>query len=282
MPSSLFDQNVSGWSVDRNSSEFVNDFVTDYKTDYNNVGVNTNDPIYEVPAGTPDATISVGSGCNDFLPNTGSSVPVPTYVDMSSTADSPMYLYSPSLNKLWEFWKFSKVSAGHYQACWGGSATLSSFDGVFTGGFGEAATGISYLATAVTEADVQAGSINHAIAFILPQCNSYVYPADRTDCGTVPGQPGEGQWFRFPAGLAMPSGLSPFAQMVFKAIQTYGMVVTDHGGSVSIAAEQSSDWTAEGNSGTDPITSSWKGQTEYQVINSLPWSQLQVVDPPGH
>ncbi len=46
-----------------------------------------------------------------------------------------------------------------------------------------------------------------------------------------------------------------------------------------LEAEKTSDWAAEGNTGTDPITASWDGQAEYQVVNSLPWSQLQAVDP---
>jgi hypothetical protein len=92
----------------------------------------------------------------------------------------------------------------------------------------------------------------------------------------------EGQWFRFPAGLAMPSGLEPFAQMVFKAVQTYGMVVVDQGGAVALEADQSTVWGAEGNSGTDPITVSLHGAVPYKVVTVLPWSSLQVVDPPQH
>ena len=75
----------------------------------------------------------------------------------------------------------------------------------------------------------------------------------------------------------MPSGLTPFGQMVFKAIQTYGMVVTDYAGAVMLEAEQPSDWAAEGNSGTDPVTASWDGQAEYSVVANLPWSELQAV-----
>jgi hypothetical protein len=280
MPDSLFNSPVTGWSVDPSSATFVNDFVTDYQTDYDSVGVNFNDPIFAVPAGTPNSTISVQSGCNDFTPSTGTEVPVPSDIVFAGDSDNPMYLYSTSLNKIWEFWEFAKTSNG-YSACWGGEATLSTFDGVFPNGYGESATGISYIATAVTEADVASGSINHALAFILPDCNGSVYPADRTDCGNNSGQPGEGQWYRFAPGTAMPSGLTPFAQMVFKAIQTYGMVVIDQGGAVMIAAEQSNDWSAQGHTGTDPISTATENQAEYTVINSLPWNDLQVVDPPS-
>ena len=80
----------------------------------------------------------------------------------------------------------------------------------------------------------------------------------------------------------MPSGLNPFAQMVFKAILTYGMVVIDQSGGVELEAEQQSDWAAEGRTGPDPITTSWDGLFGYQVVAGLPWSSLQAVDPPGN
>jgi hypothetical protein len=45
-------------------------------------------------------------------------------------------------------------------------------------------------------------------------------------------------------------------------------------------AEQPNDWTAEGHSGVDPITASWDGLPEYEVVASIPWADLQTVDPP--
>jgi hypothetical protein len=56
--------------------------------------------------------------------------------------------------------------------------------------------------------------------------------------------------------------------------------VVDQAGAVMIEAEQTSDWAAEGNTGTNPITASWDGLEEYQVVANLPWSNLQAVDPP--
>jgi hypothetical protein len=278
-PSSVFESDVQNWPVDPNSGEYVNDLVTDYQDHYGTVGVNSM-PIYSVPAGQPDVNISVSSGCNNFLSSTGGQIPIPSYTNLNGSSDSPLIVWQPSTQTDWELWEASRQSSNSYSACWGGKLDMAGSDGVFPPTLGLSATGISYLATAITEADVASGSINHAIAITLPACNGYVYPADRGDCGSNSGQPGEGQWFRLPANVAMPSGLTPFAQMVFRALQTYGAVVTDQGGSVSIESEQPSDWAAEGHSGTDPITSSWDGLQEYQVVASLPWSSLQVVDPP--
>ncbi len=159
---------------------------------------------------------------------------------------------------------------------------MATTDGVFPTPYGETATGISNLATEITEADVASGSIDHAIGMVLlgDACNGDVYPADRGDCGSYPGQPGEGQWFRFPAGLAMPAGLTPFAQMVFRAIQVYGAVVVDQSGAVGLEVDQPSAWSLEGHSGTDPVTTSMNGVPTYQVVATLPWGDLQTVDPP--
>jgi hypothetical protein len=151
---------------------------------------------------------------------------------------------------------------------------------VFPSPFGMSASGISYLATTITQNDVASGSINHALAVDLPGCSAPpVAPADRTDCNDGTNQAHEGTWYRLPAGLAMPAGLTPFAQMVFRTLQTYGMVVVDYAGAVMIEAESDADWPAEGHTGTDPITTSWQGKPEYTVLNGIPWTQLEVVNP---
>lgn len=274
--------------LDANSVLYAADVVADYTKDYGSVGVNTM-PIYEATASTPEQKISVTPGCHSFLSDTGNKIPIPSYAQLNGSPDDPLAIYQPSTGSEWELWQASATSSG-YEACWGGRLNLATSDGVFPSPFGLSASGISYLATTITEADVESGSINHAIALILNRCDwvaphDGVYPANRGDCGSDIGQPAEGQWFRFPAGLPMPSGLTPFAQMVFTAIQTYGLVVVDHGGAVQIEAEQPTDWAAEGNApvnsrGQDPITASWDGLKEYQVVANLPWASLQVVDPP--
>jgi hypothetical protein len=279
IPNSLFNTPVQSWPVDADSAEYVQDIVDDYTTDYGAIGVNTL-PIYSVPAGQPDVSLSAASGClAEFLTDTGSEVPIPPFASLNGSSDSPVIVYQPSTNSDWELWQAHQSGSG-YSACWGGQLDMATSNAVFPAPFGLSATGISYLATTVTEADVASGSINHAIAMSVPRCNYGTYPATRYDCGSDPGEPAEGQWFRFPPGLAMPAGLSPFGQMVFKAVQTYGLVITDESGDVSLEAEQPSDWAAEGHSGTDPITASWDGLAEYEVVANLPWASMQAVDPP--
>jgi hypothetical protein len=282
-PDSMFDSGqVQSWPLNSSSASFVSDFVSDYKNNYGSVGVNSM-PIYSIAANTPFSTMSVTSGCNNFLSNTGTQIPIPSYAQSNGSSDNPLAIYQASTNTLWEFWQAHSTSSTTWSACWGGKISpVTTSSGVFTAPYGLSATGISYAATEITEADVKSGSINHAINVILPpNCNIYIYPADRGDCSSHAGQPSEGTYFRFPSSVNCTNQANPFSDMVCAAIQKYGMVVIDQGGAVMLNAEQPSDWAAEGNTGTDPITASWKGAQEYQVVANLPWSQLQVVNPPN-
>ena len=111
------------------------------------------------------------------------------------------------------------------------------------------------------------GTINHAISVGRPVVTGRCTRPAAQIAAPTRGNQERASGLRFPPGLAMPSGLNPFAQMVFRAIQTYGMVVTDQSGGVQLEAEkQSSDWTAEGNTGPAPIATSWDGLQEYEVV----------------
>jgi len=301
MPDSIFNQNVTGWAVDPNSASEVSALQSSIAYYYGGVGVNLVRPLYRVP--TDQVTVSVGvkSGCNNFLSNTGTSAPIPSWAVVGNSGDSIIGVYSTNAD--YEYWDATQNSSSSWSACWGGATTnLSTFSGVFPSNYGETATGISNMATEITWADIVSGSINHAIGITLGSeyCNGSVYPANRTDCGSHPGDPSEGTWFRFaPGTTCSPSQCStPFATMVFNAILQYGMVAIDSGGANQLEAEQVGDWALEGNAacngsncgpaltgltGTNPWEASTGGPTgpaSYQVVASLPWSSLQVVDPP--
>ena len=222
--SSIFSKpDVANWSLLSASSRFASDIVSDYTQDYGSVGVNSL-PIYRVPAHQPGVPVSVLSGCNNFVPNTGSDIPIPPFATLIGSSDNPLIVYQPSSGADWELWRATKNSnLGTYSGVLGREAQYGQFDrGLPVPLCGCRLRGSATWPRPPTEADVASGQIDHAIAIQIPRCNEYVYPADRHDCGSEPGQPAEGQWFRLPADLAMPGGLTPFAQMVFTALQRYG------------------------------------------------------------
>lgn len=280
--SNLFTRPVTNQPLDPNSASLVSNLVTQYQTYYGGIGVNQM-PVFTVPASQPLVTVKVLSGCNNFIPSTGSQVPIPVgayTTDPNYQHDSAIVISQPSTGSVWELWRATNNNDGTWSACWGGKLSPLTSSGVFPGTFGLSATGISYATTMITEADIASGSINHAIAMQVVRCNWTVAPAVRGDCGNDPGQPAEGTWFRMAPGTPMPAGMTPFGQMVFRALQTYGMVVTDRAGAVMLQAETAADWVNSGHTGADPMVTSWAGNPQYSALRNMPWSQLQVIVPP--
>lgn len=279
-PASAFDQPIpAAQALNANSVAFAADLTYDIAHYFGSVGLDQM-PIFTVPAGQPAVTVTTVSGCAAPPMNAPMSIPIPAGAYPSAGADSDMVVYQPSTDTVWELWKAELVNGG-WSICHGGILHPSTSSGVFPSPWGLSATGISYLATTVTEADVQSGAINHTLAVDLPRCNYGTPPADRHDCGADPGQPAEGQWFEMPSTVPMPSGLTPLAQLVFAALQKYGAVVTDYAGGVELETESRADWAFTGHTGTDPLTTSLGADVSatYKALNGIPWGDLQTIVP---
>jgi len=277
----------SSVTLKSNSSTLVNNFSTQIHNYYGNVSINDGayaEPTYVADSSTPTVTMGVASGCNNFLSNTGTQVPIPAGAVPATGGDGELIVYQASTNSEWEFWQARQTGTSSWVACWGGKLTNVSTakPGLFPPNFGSSATGIPYLGTIPTLMDVQNGAINHVIPIAVVDCNTMVPPANRTDCGSnnsdsIP----EGTWFRLNPSLNVNNySLTPFAKMVFVAMQKYGLIVADKGGAMMIPTEDPRDWKNTGHSGTDPLTGSFNGQPEYNVFNNMPWGQLQVINPP--
>ena len=297
MPDSIFNQPVTGWSVASDSAELVGDFVGGpgafipaggYTNNYGNVGVSTQ-PGYWVPTPAQCHVLAdpqlgrvqrraVRGHRARLRPD---EIPIPSFAALNGSGDNPLDIWSTA--GVYEIWQANELSPSAWEGCYGGAGAMATFTGIFANNRGRSATSISEVATMVTEADVASGSINHALSINITDCNGWILPATRGDCGNDPGEPAEGQWFRFaPGTVCSPSQCSsPYARMVFNAISTYGMVVMDQSGAYQINQEAQADWANEGEPGTDPITASWDGAQEYTVISGLPWSDLQVLDYPS-
>ena len=303
-------------SIDPNSSSLVNAWVaqmTNSQVGTNNtVGVNyqgaAGNPIYTVPANQPNVTVTAKPGCAAFTtasssdPDAVDVVPIPAAAITSGSGDSPLIINQPSTNTEWEFWQASPNSDGTWSACNGGklpnyTTSKGVFDNGSVDGYGMSASGASYLGTLLTEGDVSSGSINHAMAFTVESnpggapyndCNGFVAPANRADPAcTQPGEPPEGTRMIMPKSVPMPPGLTPLAQMVFTALQNYGLVLVDSSGQYVMAqAESSCDSPGACTAGMqsvsspqDPITQAMGGQPEWSAFDGIPWNDLQVLTP---
>jgi hypothetical protein len=271
----------------KDSSVLVRAFVRQYHEYYGAVGVNRL-PIYLVGRSQPTIDVAVRAGCNDFHTDTGSRLPIPVGAVTTRTGDSPLVVFQPSTSTEWELWKAYPDHDGHWSACWGGKMSTSGDSvGVFPSPYGLSASGISYLATTITEADVHSGRIGHTLAVDVVDCNAPPSrPADRTDCSADPGEPTEGTMFRMPKNVPLPAGLTPFGVLVFRALQDYGMVVTDRAGAITIQAQSAPVRSAADRANTpsitvDPITASWQGKPEYEALSGIPWADMVALAPSG-
>jgi hypothetical protein len=270
-----------------NSAAMAADVASQAANNYGGAAFNAhqfNAPVYEVAAGTPTVNVGFwdcqgkGSTPNGILEQF-SNVPIPADAAPAEGTDAELAVHSASLDKVWEFWQMRKVGNG-WQACWGGRIDNASKNpGIFANGFGATATGLpANLAGAITFDDISRGSINHALALQLvnPKGPGFSWPAQRTDgSNNSANAVAEGQRLRLDPTLNVDSlGLNKVATMVAKAAQTYGFIVTDRSGAVSIMGQDSTPKEEAAGVSWDKILN---GLPDYQVFRSFPWSKVQVL-----
>jgi hypothetical protein len=272
-----------------NSAHLVSAFEDQVNRYYGHVIVNTTEwsaPVYVVGPKTPTVALlgessicprpeGVFSGFQQQI----DAVPLPTNALPAAGTDKEVIVWQPSTGHLWELWRALDES-GHWTACWGGEiANAYTSDGVFPAPFGAGASGLSLLGGQIHLEDLEHGAINHALEVLIPDTAGpeFVSPADRTDgasedADAIP----EGTHFRLDPKLSLGSlHLSPAALEIATAIQRYGMIVGDTGGSVALQAQDPTPLIEEGK----PNPYDALLPNPYEALNAIPWSKLEVVSP---
>jgi hypothetical protein len=207
-------------------------------------------------------------------------VPIPATAVPAAGSDGSLTIYQPSTDTMWDLWKAKKKADG-WHACWGGRMDdVSSSPGYFPPPFGTAATGLSLIGGAIGIKEAQAGRIDHALTLQIPRAavhTVFSWPAQRSDgtdrtTAAIP----EGTRFRLDPSVdveALP--LHPLARMVAKAAQTYGFIVTDRAGCVSVVTESGAPTAAL--TGVNPWKALMAGTPGYAVMKNFPWSRLEAL-----
>jgi len=278
----------SNVALDANSSSLVSDFVQQYENAYGTVGINTtsySSPVYTVPADQPTVTVTpqncLGYGVPAGLAAQLADVPIPPGATPAQGSDGDMIIDQPATNTEWELWR-AQYTDGSWTACAGGEiSNVSSSSGVFPDPYGVAASGLSLLGGQIHLSDIAKGSIDHVLEVQVPNTErgTFVAPADRTDgWSTASDAIPEGTLFRLNPNINLSSlGLSPAGLEIARALQTYGMVVSDTSGAVNLVAQDPSPQIAAG--ATNPYDA-WFGSTpSYEVLSGVPWQDLEAVSP---
>ena len=220
-------------------------------------------------------------------------VPFPNNFEASAGMDKEAIIYQPSTGRYWEFWGAEKTgkkisdSAGRkveeWRAAWGGKIDeIRNNPGYFPTTsqgykFGVTATSLTLLAGLITIDEQRRGEINHALHFSLPETQANVWraPAQRTDGQKRdPNAIPQGATFRLPAALAIEAmEMDPYAKMLARAVQKFGMIVRDTSGAVAFYAENPlSHGKSHPYFGVDGILRCAKGNAEsscYLALNCL-------------
>jgi len=267
--------------LDPSSSAFVNELVRQVNT----YGTWMNTSSYSVPVyvvGPDQATqhVTLDVSAPDMQAEFN-AVPIPSYAQAAAGSDEHMTVWQPSTDRLWEFWEM-QLEADGWHARWGGEMdNVSTNPGYFThsgmtNDWGATATSLPLLGGLVTQADLQRGYIDHALAIALVETepNCWSWPAQRTDgsvktSGITPIP--EGTRFRLDPTLNLASlNLPPIVYMLAQAAQTYGMVVRDQSGDVSLYGQDPNSMS----------TNLWTQEfTTYPsvLLAKFPWSHLEAL-----
>ena len=159
-----------------------------------------------------------------------------------SDGDCHLLVNQPGLHRLYEMWRANVTNAGFDGGClavWD-TAVAPPPEGRGQDCTSADAAGLPMSALLFDADEIAAGSIDHAIRFILPNDRirhlAYVHPAThstRAASGLDDSLP-YGARLRLRANFDVAS-LPPAAQVVARALQTYGMILSD-GGNIALTA----------------------------------------------
>jgi serine/threonine-protein kinase len=191
----------------------------------------------------------------------------------SNGDDCHILLVAPGESRLYELYHGTVDSGGNFS---GGCLAIWNLNMTDPNGRGQQCTsadaaGFPMSALLFSADEIKAGHIDHAIRFILPnsmiRAKQYVMPATHGTNTTGPATSGP-YGFRMRLKASYPiSNLSPAAQVVARALQKYGMLMSD-GGTIALTAQNDAlsnvKWT---DVGFDTNSLSVLKATDFEVVD---------------
>lgn len=236
--------------------------------------MNNSAPVYQADAGTTPVNVQYwdcGIGSPADVESQWQQVPVPFYA-VPGGINSQMVVQSGP--DIWEFGYMRNV-AGQWQACTGGKISSSS-NGVFPSPYGLSASGLATIGGQLTPDELRSGYIDHVVGLALPRTNGNVSPASQS-AGSTSGAPALGMRFKLdPTVNIHQLGLTPAGVAIARAAQTYGFVIWNTAGSVSVYGNNPVSQTSRG------LPNPYSTVSGYATaLNGFPWDKLQALPTGG-
>ncbi|UUP15417.1 carbohydrate-binding domain-containing protein [Aeromicrobium wangtongii] len=194
--------------------------------------------VYNAPAGTPTTDVAIT--------NNGTSLTIPWQSWWSPTADSDGHIaiIDDATGCLYEFQSFDRDAM---TAIASASYNVATGSGNHIAGPAHSGGETSYLAGMITPQDMDAGVIDHALRYAMPNnAPTFVYPGTRSDGSELDGVP-EGTRMRLDPAIDVDDpalALTPAQRMVARALQTYGGFNADSSSSFALYARSTADGTS--------------------------------------
>jgi hypothetical protein len=254
-----------------------------------------------VPAGPPSVPAPYWP-CSQFpyspSPYKWGKVPWSNGMFPSQGGDRNMVIYDPTTDTEFDFWGVTTLYPSPTAGVGGRLAIESSSDGVFPWPYGAASSGFALLGGLPLIREVQAGQINHVVAFNVPQLQCVQpprAPATRNDCNNPgPYNLEEGLRFRLPPSYDIGVELAtatPFVRMVATAAQRYGMIIANGSGRYQVTMRlENPDTCLPAESlqqcNYDP-NNPWPAllgvapHEMFKALDQFPWAALEALPPLG-
>lgn len=233
-------------------------------------------PVYEVTAETGRQRVHISNWYSNVVENeTGLikerdvmiKVPIPRGAGPARGRDSQLVVWNVDTGEEWGFWQIRRTSRGwtarngyHYNTGW---------NAVPPRGFVSRGAGIPYLAGLVRPWELARGCIEHAIALAVNYPSRfYIYPATKSDGQGLPPLLPEGARLQLDPELTAEDfdawGLSREARVIARALQDYGMILTDGSGHPKISVEYQA-------------TAGWGELLDKDIIRDIPYSAFRLL-----
>jgi hypothetical protein len=278
-----------------NSAAIVHNLALDEADNFGSWAVNTDSystPVFTAGPGTPAQNWTFSDCLNmpqlaPVIADSFTAVPTPPDLITSQGTDESTTIYQPSTDTYWDFWRAEKDASGHWSACWGGKIShYSRNPGIFANPLGATATGLPLGAFTIRISELQSGHIDHAIniATVRTQANCFSWPASRDDGNTTGSDiPCEGERFRLDPSFNVNTLYSPAARIIARAMQQYGLILTDKAGALVTYAEDPRPYMAAHGGADpyqplmDPLNLFPAGTARFAILTQIPVSRLQAL-----
>ena len=167
-------------------------------------------------------------------------VPIPANAVPDPAGDGHLAVIDRTSGCEYDFWQAVHSADGSWSAAWA-NALDTGGSGWFAQGLSARGSGAAGLGGLIRPEEIAAGRIDHALSFSFnyAKAGGPVAPATESDgTSTLPGAIPEGARLQLDPAMDLEAlGLKPYELAIARALQTYGMVLVDVGGGVTLEAQ---------------------------------------------